>query len=108
MLASLIGSHFPSFDFFQPADNPLDETISASKSSADARPPESKHLSDHGLDFLVAILGLLVNLVEKDNQNRSILLLSLSPASVHDVPPPKLLTLRPGRVHARILSSLRA
>ncbi|CAA7391011.1 unnamed protein product [Spirodela intermedia] len=71
MLASLIGSHFPSFDFFQPVDNPLDETISASKSSAHPGSSESKHLSDHGLDFLVAILGLLVNLVEKDNQNRS-------------------------------------
>ncbi|CAN6546462.1 unnamed protein product [Malus baccata var. baccata] len=31
----------------------------------------NRHLSDQELDFLVAILGLLVNLVEKDGQNRS-------------------------------------
>ena len=32
------------------------------------------HLTDQELDLLVAILGLLVNLVEKDGNNRSILL----------------------------------
>nr|CAD1844372.1 unnamed protein product [Ananas comosus var. bracteatus] len=42
-MVSLIVQHIPSFDL---------------------------HLSDHELDFLVAILGLLVNLVEKDSQNR--------------------------------------
>ncbi|KAE9591750.1 putative wing apart-like protein [Lupinus albus] len=30
-----------------------------------------RHLTDHELDFLVALLGLLVNLVEKDGKNRS-------------------------------------
>ena len=62
-LVSLIGRHFPSFDFFQMADS----------SSVDSRSPQTnKHPSDRlGLDFLVVILGLLVNLVEKDNLNRS-------------------------------------
>jgi hypothetical protein len=32
------------------------------------------HLTDQELDFLVAILGLLVNLVEKDGDNRPVLL----------------------------------
>uniref|UniRef100_A0A1D1YY17 Wings apart-like n=1 Tax=Anthurium amnicola TaxID=1678845 RepID=A0A1D1YY17_9ARAE len=70
-LATLITSHFPSFDFLQPVYNQLDENISESKSSADTGPLENKYLNDHELDFLVAILGLLVNLVEKDIQNRS-------------------------------------
>lgn len=49
-MSMLIAGHFPSF--------------SSSLSFCD------RHLADHELDFLVAILGLLVNLVEKDGRNR--------------------------------------
>ncbi|XP_078427417.1 wings apart-like protein 2 [Wolffia australiana] len=75
-LACLIGSHFPSFDFFQAVDD-------RSKSVGGARSREGKHhLSDRlGLDFLVAILGLLVNLVEKDDQNRARLASARVPVS---------------------------
>ncbi|KAK7309109.1 hypothetical protein RJT34_05588 [Clitoria ternatea] len=52
----LIVGHFPSF---------------SSSSPSFARIIENRHLTDHELDFLVAILGLLVNLIEKDAHNRS-------------------------------------
>ncbi|MQL90910.1 hypothetical protein Taro_023505 [Colocasia esculenta] len=70
-LASLITNHFPSFNSFQPVLCQLDESASISKTTADAGAVKDKYLSDYELDFLVAILGLLVNLVEKDIQNRS-------------------------------------
>lgn len=57
-MSSLIACHFPSFSSSSPSFVDLD--------SQNDRP-----LTDHELDFLVAILGLLVNLVEKDSQNRS-------------------------------------
>ncbi|XP_047324237.1 wings apart-like protein 1 isoform X2 [Impatiens glandulifera] len=50
-LSSLIVDHFPSF-------------------TTSARDQKETNLSDQELDLLVAILGLLVNLVEKDNHNR--------------------------------------
>ncbi|MBA0723955.1 hypothetical protein Golax_004496 [Gossypium laxum] len=58
-LSSLIASHFPSFCSYLPRINEMDETSS------------DIPLTDSELDFLVAILGLLVNLVEKDECNRS-------------------------------------
>uniref|UniRef100_A0A7N0UZH3 Wings apart-like protein C-terminal domain-containing protein n=1 Tax=Kalanchoe fedtschenkoi TaxID=63787 RepID=A0A7N0UZH3_KALFE len=60
-LSSLIASHFPLFDSPPP---------SLPKLSLDDD-QSTKHLSDQDIDFLVAILGLLVNLVEKDSRNRS-------------------------------------
>lgn len=61
-LSALIASHFPSFSLH------LDRNGS-SKSSVGS--DSDGHLNDQELDFLVAILGLLVNLVEKDGCNRS-------------------------------------
>lgn len=55
-LSSLIACHFPSFSSISP---PFKSGVPVG------------HLTDNELDFLVAILGLLVNLVEKDGQNRS-------------------------------------
>ncbi|KAI3928086.1 hypothetical protein MKW98_023687 [Papaver atlanticum] len=63
-LSKLIVGHFPSFT----------ECIYLCKQIKDSNMPQSqkdKHLTDQELDLLVAILGLLVNLVEKDSQNRS-------------------------------------
>ncbi|CAN1149809.1 Wings apart-like protein 1 [Linum perenne] len=54
-MSSLIADHFPSFDSSTSLCNGMKEG----------------RLTDQELDFLVAILGLLVNLVEKDGQNRS-------------------------------------
>ncbi|KAK7246536.1 hypothetical protein RIF29_41405 [Crotalaria pallida] len=54
----LLVGHFPSFR-------------SSSKSGTAKNHQHDRHLTDHELDFLVAILGLLVNLVEKDGDNRS-------------------------------------
>ncbi|KAL3851289.1 hypothetical protein ACJIZ3_013171 [Penstemon smallii] len=51
--SSLIAGHFPSF------------------SSSLLSKQSNTQLTDQELDFLVAILGLLVNLVEKDGRNRS-------------------------------------
>lgn len=55
-LACLIAGHFPSF---------------SSKPDTKSAHQIDCPLSDQDLDFLVAILGLLVNLVEKDGENRS-------------------------------------
>ncbi|KAK6932535.1 Wings apart-like protein, C-terminal [Dillenia turbinata] len=55
-LSMLIAAHFPSF---------------GSSSIFDFDDNDEHHLTDQELDFLVAILGLLVNLVEKDGRNRS-------------------------------------
>uniref|UniRef100_J3N3R5 Wings apart-like protein C-terminal domain-containing protein n=2 Tax=Oryza brachyantha TaxID=4533 RepID=J3N3R5_ORYBR len=79
-MASLIIKHFPSFCFFvdnnyhtrdraSGRDANLDHGISSSQSSK-AHQVKIKQLREHELDFLVAILGLLVNLVEKDSLNR--------------------------------------
>ncbi|XP_009148439.1 uncharacterized protein LOC103871874 [Brassica rapa] len=62
-MAELIARHFPSFTG-SPLFNEMDVTGSSQQK-------KDKHLTDQELDFLVAILGLLVNLVEKDGVNRS-------------------------------------
>ncbi|MCD7461022.1 hypothetical protein HAX54_045021 [Datura stramonium] len=61
-LSALIASHFPTFSLHLDCNR-------SSKSSVGS--DSDGHLSDQELDFLVAILGLLVNLVEKDGSNRS-------------------------------------
>ncbi|ESQ35747.1 hypothetical protein EUTSA_v10006765mg [Eutrema salsugineum] len=61
-MAELIARHFPSFTR-SPLFSEMEKTGSHQK--------KDKHLTDQELDFLVAILGLLVNLVEKDGVNRS-------------------------------------
>lgn len=68
-LCGLIAGHFPSFGSFLPTFNdPRDKSILL---EFDDDEDKHKRLSDQELDFLVAILGLLVNLVEKDGHNRS-------------------------------------
>ncbi|KAJ0256766.1 Wings apart-like protein 1 [Hirschfeldia incana] len=62
-MAELIARHFPSFTR-SPLFNEMEKTGSSQQK-------KDKHLTDQELDFLVAILGLLVNLVEKDGVNRS-------------------------------------
>ncbi|RDX74768.1 hypothetical protein CR513_45444, partial [Mucuna pruriens] len=65
-MSMLIAGHFPSFSsslsFAQIKEN-------AAGTTKDNQ--YDRHLTDYELDFLVAILGLLVNLVEKDGHNRS-------------------------------------
>ncbi|KAL2473267.1 WAPL (Wings apart-like protein regulation of heterochromatin) protein [Forsythia ovata] len=68
-LSSLIAGHFPSFSLSSPLY--LRENSFSSKSNVETNQENSPHLTDQELDFLVAILGLLVNLVEKDCRNRS-------------------------------------
>lgn len=58
VLSSLIAGHFPSFCSILSKPN-----LATDKQS-------NTQLTDQELDFLVAILGLLVNLVEKDGRNR--------------------------------------
>ncbi|ONM05420.1 WAPL (Wings apart-like protein regulation of heterochromatin) protein [Zea mays] len=73
-MASLIIKHFPSFDFSMNSNNQMNESVSSGDplSSQNSKSPQikTKQLRDYELDFLVAILGLLVNLVEKDSLNR--------------------------------------
>jgi hypothetical protein len=54
LMASVIIKHFPMFD----------------NSNSNGQTKDNKHLKDYELDLLVAILGLLVNLVEKNSGNR--------------------------------------
>ncbi|XP_058078033.1 wings apart-like protein 1 [Magnolia sinica] len=71
-MAALIIGHFPLFGACLSTNNQMKESISFSKiESNDPDNQNGKHLADQELDFLVAILGLLVNLVEKDSRNRS-------------------------------------
>lgn len=70
IMSSLIAGHFPSFSL---SSSPSKE-IKENASSVDLDNQNDRHLTDQELDFLVAILGLLVNLVEKDGQNRLIFL----------------------------------
>ncbi|KAI9197577.1 hypothetical protein LWI28_000928 [Acer negundo] len=60
-MSLLIANHFPSFS----------SSLSHLCVSFDVKHQDDRHLTDQELDFLVAILGLLVNLVEKDGHNRS-------------------------------------
>ncbi|KAJ4895600.1 WAPL (Wings apart-like protein regulation of heterochromatin) protein [Raphanus sativus] len=61
-MAELIARHFPF------TESPL---FSEMEETEPSHQKKDKHLTDQELDFLVAILGLLVNLVEKDGVNRS-------------------------------------
>ncbi|KAL8248194.1 hypothetical protein R6Q59_005062 [Mikania micrantha] len=65
-LCGLIAGHYPSFNSYLP--NFSDQK---DKSVLEADNKNNQRLNDQELDFLVAILGLLVNLVEKDGHNRS-------------------------------------
>ncbi|XP_047311632.1 wings apart-like protein 1 isoform X2 [Impatiens glandulifera] len=66
-LSSLIAVHFPSFTTSMPSLSGIKTNVW--KSECENHQKET-NLSDQELDLLVAILGLLVNLVEKDNHNR--------------------------------------
>ncbi|KAA8519823.1 hypothetical protein F0562_014087 [Nyssa sinensis] len=68
-LSSLIADHFPSFSSSLPPFSEIRENTFSSSVEVDHQ--NDRHLTDLELDFLVAILGLLVNLVEKDDHNRS-------------------------------------
>lgn len=69
-LSSLIACHFPSFSYSLPSFSEIEDYSLSSKSCLEVDNQTGSHLSDQELDFLVAILGLLVNLVEKDDENR--------------------------------------
>ncbi|KAK9056314.1 hypothetical protein SSX86_027404 [Deinandra increscens subsp. villosa] len=65
-LCGLIVGHYPSFSSHLPTFSDQRD-----KSVLEVDNDNNKRLNDQELDFLVAILGLLVNLVEKDGHNRS-------------------------------------
>ncbi|KAH8493550.1 hypothetical protein H0E87_020347 [Populus deltoides] len=66
-MSSLIAGHFPLFSSSISFFGELQED----SSSIPLENQNDIHLTDQELDLLVAILGLLVNLVEKDGDNRS-------------------------------------
>ncbi|KAF5181028.1 WAPL (Wings apart-like protein regulation of heterochromatin) protein [Thalictrum thalictroides] len=70
-LSALISGHYPSFISSLSPFSKKDESIREPKCSNGLQYEKEKHFTDQELDFLVAILGLLVNLVEKDSHNRS-------------------------------------
>ncbi|XP_015943275.1 wings apart-like protein 1 [Arachis duranensis] len=63
----LIAQHFPSFS----SSSLPTFHIKENKPNSVKDHRHDRHLTDHEIDFIVAILGLLVNLVEKDGHNRS-------------------------------------
>ncbi|KAI3716925.1 hypothetical protein L1987_68161 [Smallanthus sonchifolius] len=66
-LCGLIVGHYPSFNSYLPNfSGQKDESVLLEVDNNN-----NNRLNDQELDFLVAILGLLVNLVEKDGHNRS-------------------------------------
>lgn len=67
-MCSLIACHFPSFSSSSSSMNSTNHDALF----IDLDGPDDRPLTDQELDFLVAILGLLVNLVEKDSENRLI------------------------------------
>lgn len=67
-MSSLIATHFPSFSSSLSLFNETDEN----SLSIEPELQKDKHLTEQESDLLVAILGLLVNLVEKDGCNRLI------------------------------------
>ncbi|MED6207528.1 hypothetical protein PIB30_036685 [Stylosanthes scabra] len=82
----LIAQHFPSFS----SSSLRTFHIKENKPNSVKDNRHDRHLTDHEIDFIVAILGLLVNLVEKDGHNRSRLaaasvLLTSSEAIDHEV-----------------------
>uniref|UniRef100_A0A2P2LLB5 Uncharacterized protein MANES_16G025200 n=1 Tax=Rhizophora mucronata TaxID=61149 RepID=A0A2P2LLB5_RHIMU len=78
-MSSLIAAHFPSFS----SSLSLSSGMKVETSSSQLDHQTEIHLNDHELDFLVAILGLLVNLVEKDGHNRS--RLATASVSLHNL-----------------------
>ncbi|KAK9064243.1 hypothetical protein SSX86_015623 [Deinandra increscens subsp. villosa] len=67
ILCGLIVGHYPSFNSYLPNFSfQKDKSVLLEDDDID-----NNRLNDQELDFLVAILGLLVNLVEKDGHNRS-------------------------------------
>lgn len=67
-LSSLIARHFPSFGLSYCGRK---ENIIFTNAIPELGSQTDVHLSDQELDFLVTILGLLVNMVENDGNNRS-------------------------------------
>ncbi|KAK4770006.1 hypothetical protein SAY87_030538 [Trapa incisa] len=68
-MASIIAAHFP---YFSSSTSSLFPPCEIEEYGVNIQFGNQKdnHLTDQELDFLVAILGLLVNLVEKDENNR--------------------------------------
>lgn len=69
-LVSLITSHFSSLDMHFPVSTKTVERVTSFDKNKESEYLNNRKLHDHQLDFLVAILGLLVNLIEKDCVNR--------------------------------------
>ncbi|KAK8479252.1 hypothetical protein V6N13_078236 [Hibiscus sabdariffa] len=66
-LSMLIACHYPTFCSYLPRSSEMEENSLC----VEPHNQKDRPLTDPELDFLVAILGLLVNLVEKDEHNRS-------------------------------------
>ncbi|XP_039016628.1 wings apart-like protein 1 isoform X2 [Hibiscus syriacus] len=66
-LSTLIACHYPTFCSYLPCSSEMEENSLC----VELHNQKDRPLTDPELDFLVAILGLLVNLVEKDEHNRS-------------------------------------
>lgn len=80
-MASLIVRHFPSFHCFPSDAQAKNGGRKASEKSFREKPAEHQ---DQDLDLLVVVLGVLVNLVEKDTKNRG-RLIALNTEDFYDI-----------------------
>ncbi|KNA21886.1 hypothetical protein SOVF_038670 isoform B [Spinacia oleracea] len=78
-LSSLIARNFPSFSLFTSGERKEKTLFTGAVLELESQ--TDIHLNDQELDFLVTILGLLVNMVENNGENRS--RLAAAEVSVH-------------------------
>lgn len=71
VLSALISGHYPSYSSTSSLCSQAEDSIAQLECGSELQSEDDNHFTDQEIDFLVAILGLLVNLVEKDNRNRS-------------------------------------
>ena len=67
-LSSLIAGHFPSFSLFTSGERKETPLLTSTKLVFESQ--KDIRLNEQELDFLVTILGLLVNMVENNSDNR--------------------------------------
>lgn len=77
-MASVIACHYPAFGSSSSSSSSVCEIeeYGVKIEFEEVKPPNKQQISDQEMDLLVAILGLLVNMVEKDDNNRLFRLLT--------------------------------
>lgn len=83
-LSSLIARNFPSFSLFTSGERKEKTLFTGAVLELESQ--TDIHLNDQELDFLVTILGLLVNMVENNGENRLVKMSTLCLSPFHAFP----------------------